>query len=146
MTHRDVQGDLIGSVATLQSPRDRLARCFSWPLWFAVYSNGANLNRRECYPALDVNPGLLRQAFEQIGSLNRCYKTCFQLETFGGSSLLFADRPLAKNCLKRISDIIYRWCLRNISIVQHEVAAKALAELAAGFCSCSHRAADLAAG
>ena len=35
-----------GSVATLQVPRDRLAGCFSWPLRFAVYSSGANLNRR----------------------------------------------------------------------------------------------------
>ena len=35
-----------GSVATLQGPRDRLAGCFSWPLRFAAYSSGANLNRR----------------------------------------------------------------------------------------------------
>ena len=35
-----------GSVATLQSPRDRLARCSSWPLRFAVYSSGVNFSRR----------------------------------------------------------------------------------------------------
>jgi len=30
----------LGSVATLQSPRDRLVGCSSWPLRFAVYSSG----------------------------------------------------------------------------------------------------------
>ena len=30
----------IGSVATLQVARDRLAGCSSWPLRFAVYSSG----------------------------------------------------------------------------------------------------------
>src|SRR5271165_5217976 len=39
-------GSLGGSVATLQSPRDRLARCSSWPLRFAVYTSGGNLSRR----------------------------------------------------------------------------------------------------
>src|SRR3984893_12819489 len=34
------------SVATLQSPRDRLAGCSSWHLRFAVYSSGGNLSRR----------------------------------------------------------------------------------------------------
>src|SRR5271168_2461200 len=33
-----------GSVATLQSPRGRLAEC-SWHLRFVVYSSGDNLNR-----------------------------------------------------------------------------------------------------
>jgi hypothetical protein len=37
---------IIGSVATLQVARDRLAGCSSWPLRFAVYSSGANLSRR----------------------------------------------------------------------------------------------------
>jgi hypothetical protein len=37
---------LKGSVATLQSPHGRLARCSSWHLRFVVYSSGANLNRR----------------------------------------------------------------------------------------------------
>ena len=35
-----------GSVATLQSPGDRLAGCSSWHLRFAVYSSGGNLSRR----------------------------------------------------------------------------------------------------
>src|SRR5450631_2097408 len=35
-----------GSVATLQVARDRLAGCSSWPLRFAVYSDGGNLSRR----------------------------------------------------------------------------------------------------
>ena len=35
-----------GSVATLQSPRSRLAGCSSWRLRFAVYSNGVNSSRR----------------------------------------------------------------------------------------------------
>src|SRR5207253_400396 len=35
-----------GSVATLQSRRDRLARCSFWTLRFAVYSNGVSLSRR----------------------------------------------------------------------------------------------------
>ena len=35
-----------GSVATLQSPRGRLAGCSSWRLRFAVYSSGGNSNRR----------------------------------------------------------------------------------------------------
>jgi NAD(P)-dependent dehydrogenase (short-subunit alcohol dehydrogenase family) len=35
-----------GSVATLQSPRGRLAGCSSWRLRFAVYSNGVNSSRR----------------------------------------------------------------------------------------------------
>ena len=35
-----------GSVATLQVTRDRLAGCSSWPLRFAVYSNGVNSSRR----------------------------------------------------------------------------------------------------
>src|SRR4029077_15289975 len=40
-----------GSVATLQSRRDRLARCSFWTLRFAVYSNGVNLSRRSfCWP------------------------------------------------------------------------------------------------
>jgi hypothetical protein len=34
------------SVATLQSPRDRLAGCSSWPLRFAVYSSGGNSSRK----------------------------------------------------------------------------------------------------
>lgn len=37
---------LAGSVATLQSRRDRLAGCSFWTLRFAVYSNGVNLSRR----------------------------------------------------------------------------------------------------
>jgi sulfate permease, SulP family len=36
----------MGSVATLQVARDRLTGCFSLPLRFAVYSSGANLNRK----------------------------------------------------------------------------------------------------
>src|SRR4029077_20902959 len=36
----------IGSVATLQLPRGRLAGCSSWRLRFAVYSNGVNSSRR----------------------------------------------------------------------------------------------------
>src|SRR5262249_31373669 len=44
---RDVGvSSLEGSVATLQSRRDRLARCSFWILRFAVYSNGVNLGRR----------------------------------------------------------------------------------------------------
>jgi len=39
-------GEPSGSVATLQSPRGRLAGCSSWPLRFAVYSSGGNLNRK----------------------------------------------------------------------------------------------------
>src|SRR4029077_18522056 len=35
----------MGSVATLQVARDRLAGCSSWPLRFAVYSSGGNLGR-----------------------------------------------------------------------------------------------------
>ena len=35
--------DRFGSVATLQVARDRLAGCSSWPLRFAVYSSGGNL-------------------------------------------------------------------------------------------------------
>src|SRR6201984_1024028 len=34
------------SVATLQSPRGRLAGCSSWPLRFAVYSSGGNSSRK----------------------------------------------------------------------------------------------------
>jgi hypothetical protein len=44
--HLELEDRLVGSVATLQLPRDRLAGCFSWPLRFAVYLNGVNLNRR----------------------------------------------------------------------------------------------------
>jgi len=40
------KGVRTGSVATLQVPRDRVAVCFTWPLRFADYSSGANLNRR----------------------------------------------------------------------------------------------------
>src|ERR1700732_518052 len=39
-------GANVGSVATLQSPGDRLAGCSSWHLRFAVYSSGGNLSRR----------------------------------------------------------------------------------------------------
>src|SRR5260221_2421190 len=39
-------GAIQGSVATLQSPGDRLAGCSSWHLRFAVYSSGGNLSRR----------------------------------------------------------------------------------------------------
>src|SRR6201993_4327071 len=35
-----------GSVATLQSPRGRLAGCSSWPPRFAVYSSGGNSSRK----------------------------------------------------------------------------------------------------
>jgi len=34
------------SVATLHSPRGRLAGCSSWPLRFLVFSSGGNLNRK----------------------------------------------------------------------------------------------------
>src|ERR1700730_3218197 len=37
---------LEGRVATLQSRRDRLARCSFWTLRFAVYSSGVNLSRK----------------------------------------------------------------------------------------------------
>src|SRR5260221_1707062 len=40
------EGGELGSVATLQSPGDRLAGCSSWHLRFAVYSSGGNLSRR----------------------------------------------------------------------------------------------------
>ena len=40
------EGELVRSVATLQSRRDRLAECSFWTLRFAVYSNGVNLSRR----------------------------------------------------------------------------------------------------
>src|SRR6202040_3806628 len=36
----------VGSVATLQVARDKLAGCSFWPLRFAVYSSGGNLNRK----------------------------------------------------------------------------------------------------
>ena len=40
------EGELVRSVATLQSPRDRPTGCSSWHLRFAVYSSGGNLSRR----------------------------------------------------------------------------------------------------
>src|SRR5215469_16289897 len=43
------QSRFLGSVATLQSRRDRLAGCSFWTLRFAVYSNGVNLSRRSFY-------------------------------------------------------------------------------------------------
>src|SRR5271166_3398836 len=43
---RWITGVFVGSVANLQSRRDRLAGCSFWTLRFAVYSNGVNLSRR----------------------------------------------------------------------------------------------------
>jgi hypothetical protein len=40
------EGENAGSVATLHSPRGRLAGCASWHLRFVTYSSGGNLNRR----------------------------------------------------------------------------------------------------
>jgi hypothetical protein len=50
----------------LQVARDRLAGCSSWPLRFAVYSSGGNLNRaategaRSIGPAYQVTPPKLQ--------------------------------------------------------------------------------------